>query len=103
MKYRQPTNNKRQNLTPSNYSAWKGKNPIDTPGKLRQHLQTAIKIELATIPPYLCALWSIQDGNNSVVPGIIRSVVMEEMLHLSMAANLLNAVGGKPVIDHTTM
>jgi hypothetical protein len=66
---------------------------------LHQHLQIAIELELSTLPPYLCALYSIPDGKNVEVAGLIRSVAMEEMLHLSLAANLLNAVGGTPVLS----
>ena len=32
-------------------------------------------------------------------PEVVHSVFMEEMLHLTMAANILNAVGGSPKID----
>jgi hypothetical protein len=104
MKYHQPTNKLRQNLISQDYSSWSMKeNPIDTLQKLREQLKTAIKIELATIPPYLCALWSIKEGTNGVATGIIRSVVMEEMLHLCLASNILNAIGGKPEIDEKTM
>jgi len=65
---------------------------------LREHLQIAMELELSTLPPYLCALYSIPDGSNIEVAGLIRSVLMEEMLHLSLAANVLNAIGGKPVL-----
>lgn len=65
---------------------------------LQQHLQWALQIEHATIPPYLCALYSIPDGTNREASEIIRSVVMEEMLHMTLVANLLNAVGGAPVV-----
>ncbi|HUB61247.1 MAG TPA: ferritin-like protein [Puia sp.] len=103
MKYSQPKNENRQNLTSTDYKSWGLEtNPIDSPAKLRKKLQDAIKIELATIPPYLTALYSIVAGTNRVATGIIRSVAMEEMLHLCLAANLLNAVGGEPVIDHST-
>lgn len=66
---------------------------------LHEHLKTAIELEHATIPTYLCALYSIKDGHNLEAAEVIRSVVMEEMLHMTMAANLLNAVGGTPEID----
>jgi hypothetical protein len=65
---------------------------------LRHLLQEAIELEHFTIPPYLCALYSIQDGANPQAARIVHSVVMEEMLHMVMAANLLNAIGGKPEI-----
>jgi ferritin-like protein len=66
---------------------------------LRRHLQWAIQLEHSTIPPYLCALYSLDPSRNSVAAQVIGSVVAEEMLHLSLAANLLNAVGGQPELD----
>jgi hypothetical protein len=66
---------------------------------LRDALQTAITLELSTIPPYLCALYSIHEGRNTEAAGLIESVVMEEMLHVVLAANVLNAIGGSPRID----
>lgn len=72
---------------------------IKTVEELRAALQTAVELEHATIPPYLCAYYSIMPGKNQEVAEIIRSVVMEEMLHMSLACNLLNAVGGSPQIN----
>jgi hypothetical protein len=69
---------------------------IDTLHSLRAHLQTAIEIEWSTIPPYLCALWSLGDEHNQPAATCLRDVVMEEMLHLTLAANVLNALGGEP-------
>ena len=66
---------------------------------LREALQAALELEHAVIPPYLYALYSLDPGGNRAVAEIIRSVVDEEMLHLTLAANLLNAVGGRPVLD----
>ena len=66
---------------------------------LREHLQWAIELEHSTIPPYLCALYSIEPGRNFDAVEVISSVVVEEMLHLTLAANLLNAVGGRPLLD----
>ncbi len=78
--------------------------PICRPGiksidDLRSHLQVALELEHSTIPPYLCALYSIHDGSNVTASKLIRSVVMEEMLHMVLAANLLNAIGGTPLVD----
>jgi Ferritin-like len=73
--------------------------PINTVEELRAHLCTAIEIEHATIPPYLCALYSLPDGDNAVPAQIIRSVVIEEMLHMILAANILNAIGGTPQLN----
>jgi len=63
---------------------------------LRRHLSAALQLEHATIPPYLTALYSIEPGTNSEAYHILRAVVVEEMLHLTLAANILNAVGGEP-------
>jgi hypothetical protein len=69
---------------------------IETIEDLRGHLQTAVEIEWAVIPPYLCARWSLEDGRNELAAACVEDVVMEEMLHLTLACNLLNAVGGEP-------
>lgn len=66
---------------------------------LRSHLQWAIELEHATLPSYLCALYSIDGTGNAAAADIVHSVFLEEMLHLALAANLLNAVGGAPVLD----
>lgn len=70
--------------------------PIATLDELRYHLQFAIGLELTTIPPYLCALYSIVEGENVEAAEAIQSVVMEEMLHMTQTANVLNAIGGAP-------
>lgn len=79
------------------------KNPlymkITTVEELKSALQTAIELEHSTIPPYLTALYSIKQGHNQEAAAIIRSVVIEEMLHMSLACNLLNAIGGQPAIN----
>jgi hypothetical protein len=70
-----------------------------TPRDLHESLQAALVLELATIPPYLTAYYSLKSGENTDIADLIRSVVIEEMLHLTIAANVLNAVGGCPVLD----
>src|SRR5919197_4639213 len=65
---------------------------------LREHLQAAVELELLVIPPYLCALYSLHPGSNEEAALITRSVVVEEMLHMILAANVLNAGGGRPEI-----
>jgi len=72
----------------------------DTVAGLKKALQTAIELEHSTIPPYLYALYSIKQGQNGEIAGLIRSVVREEMLHMSLDCNILNAIGGSPKIDH---
>lgn len=73
---------------------------IDSREGLIRHLQWALELEHSTIPPYLCALYSIHDGANGYAANAIRSVVLEEMLHMTLVANLLNAVGGEPQVNH---
>lgn len=66
---------------------------------LYEHLQAAIELEHATIPPYLTAMYSIKPDRNQEAEKIIRSVVVEEMLHMVIAANVLNAIGGHPEVN----
>ncbi|MGH9467410.1 MAG: ferritin-like domain-containing protein [Terriglobales bacterium] len=61
-------------------------------------LQTAVGIEFGTLPPYLYALYSLREGANQRAAALIQSVVLEEMTHLCLAANILNALGGDPVL-----
>lgn len=68
---------------------------IETPRQLQAHLQSAIEVELSTIPPYLYAMYSMTDATSKSYK-LIQSVVVEEMLHLALAANVLIAVGGTP-------
>ena len=74
--------------------------PITTLDDLREHMQWAIALEHSTLPPYLYALYSIKPGTNAAAVGVITSVFIEEMLHMTLAANVLNAVGGRPALDH---
>ena len=66
-----------------------------TLANLQSHVQAAVELELFTIPPYLTALYSLKQSASESY-GLIRSVVVEEMLHLQLACNLLNAIGGQP-------
>ena len=71
---------------------------ITTIEQLREHLEAAVQLELAVIPPYMCALYTIKPNTNEGSVQIIRSVLAEEMLHLINSANVLNAVGGTPSV-----
>lgn len=62
-------------------------------------LQAAMKLEHATIPVYLTATISIIPGANTVIDKIINSVVIEEMLHMSIACNVINALNGSPHVN----
>lgn len=72
---------------------------LEDPQALRSALQIAIELEHATIPPYLYALYSLQAGTNDEIAALLRSVVLEEMTHMGLACNILNAIGGAPDID----
>ncbi|HIO93665.1 MAG TPA: hypothetical protein EYG68_12625 [Leucothrix mucor] len=61
-------------------------------------LQSAIQLEHSTIPPYLAAAYSLKNGLNSEIKNMILDIAAEEMLHMSIVANILNAVGGSPDI-----
>src|SRR5262249_36943662 len=65
---------------------------------LQQSLQSAIDLELSTLPPYLCGMWSIKDSSTTAA-SLINSVVLEEMLHMGLACNMLTTIGGTPQID----
>ncbi len=69
--------------------------------KLKRHLQTAVMLEFSTLPPYLCAYWSIHGTSAHAIQvrQFIGSVIQEEMLHMAMACNILNAIGGRPVLN----
>lgn len=67
---------------------------------LYEYLQNAIELEHATIPPYLTAMFSLKPGTNEEIRSLIRSIVIEEMLHLTVSANTLVAIGGSPQIDN---
>lgn len=77
----------------------KANEPIDTVEKLYSHLYLAAKLEMSTIPLYLYAGYSIRTQNVSqwsAGPGafrLIKSIVIEEMLHLSLARNLIVSIG----------
>lgn len=73
--------------------------PSPTLESVQTSLQNAIELEHATIPLYLYALYSLDETKNAEIAEIIDSVVVEEMLHMTLASNILNAVGGSPNID----
>ncbi len=75
--------------------------------ELRAHLQIAIEVELATIPIYLYSYYSIERTPSGFpdtetarfadqAGSVIMSVAVEEMLHMSLASNLLFSLGQQP-------
>ncbi|WP_407114171.1 ferritin-like domain-containing protein [Bradyrhizobium sp. LMG 9283] len=60
-------------------------------------LQHALQLEFATIPPYLSAVFSLTTANTKISELILRAAI-EEMLHMTAVANLMNAIGVAPDI-----
>ncbi|HEX6376127.1 MAG TPA: ferritin-like protein [Allosphingosinicella sp.] len=73
--------------------------PSPDPQAVLAALQQAIELEHSTIPPYLYALYSLDETKNTEIAAIIQSVVIEEMLHMTLSSNVLNALGGSPAIN----
>ncbi len=69
------------------------------PEDLFDLVQGAIQLEHSTIPPYLTALFSLDADLNPDPARILESIAAEEMLHMTIAGNLLNALGGRPVVN----
>ena len=74
------------------------KTPEEALEEVKKQLQIAIELEHATIPPYLYAYWSVKDPESHIARAII-DVVKEEMLHMILACNILNSLGGEPLIN----
>jgi hypothetical protein len=78
--------------------------------ELKTCLQVAVEVELATIPIYLFTYYSIirdAASGESIGPaqafankaaGVIMSIAVEEMLHMSLSANILFAMGEAPLL-----
>lgn len=66
---------------------------------MRRALQAAIQLEMATLPPYLTAYWSLRrTPATREARTRFLAVVLEEMGHMGLACNLLVAFGGRPQI-----
>jgi hypothetical protein len=64
---------------------------------LKRALQWAVELEFATIPAYLCGAWSVIDSSDPV-RGQLTDIVLQEMLHMGLACNMLTTLGGVPNI-----
>jgi hypothetical protein len=72
---------------------------IEDPSELKDALQTAMRLEFSTIPPYLCAEWSIKtDKDPDGVRKKIHPIIVQEMYHFALAGNMLSAIGRTPKI-----
>ena len=73
---------------------------IQTQAELQDALSCALRLEFSTIPPYLCAQWSIAGGDpDGYVNDLLNMIVVQEMYHFGLAGNMLSALGVAPDID----
>jgi hypothetical protein len=61
---------------------------------VRKLVQGAIDIEFATLPPYLYASMTILPETNAPAKQRLQSIIMQEMIHMCLACNIMNAIGG---------
>ena len=71
--------------------------PVRDINWIKQALQSAIELECSTLPLYFSAIFSLKVQNYTIY-NQIRSVAMEEMVHMANAGNLLAAIGGTPQV-----
>lgn len=74
--------------------------PLETIEDAYARLQTAIEIEFSTLPPYLYTKFSILPGVNDQAATYLGDIVNQEMIHMCLACNILNSLGGKPVLSN---
>ncbi|KAF9504781.1 hypothetical protein BS47DRAFT_1490060 [Hydnum rufescens UP504] len=70
-----------------------------TPATVIPYVKIGMMVELSTIPLYLYAMYSVKPEGGAVGAGartraLLRGIVQQEMLHLSLAGNLLSALNG---------
>ena len=65
-------------------------------------VQTAIDIELSTLPPYLYAKMTILPGCNSPAMQRLNGIVGQEMIHMCLVCNIMNAINGTVSINPPT-
>lgn len=62
-------------------------------------VQTAIDLEFATLPPYLYAKMTILPESNAPAMSRLNAIVGQEMIHMCLACNIMNAIGGTVQIN----
>jgi hypothetical protein len=72
--------------------------PLETIEDACERLQTAIELEFSTLPPYLYAKFSILPGSNDRAASNLGDIVGQEMIHMCLACNIMNALGGNPAL-----
>jgi rubrerythrin len=72
---------------------------------LKEALQQAIMLELATLPPYLCGWWSLLQDTESgkAAAKAIGAIIFDEMSHLGHVCNMLTTIGGRPRLAHESV
>ena len=83
-------------LNPASYDR------IATLESLLEHLQWAIELEHFTLPPYLCALYSLNAERNPEGIEVVASVFVEEMLHMRSSNKVRAAHMSKCGTETTT-
>lgn len=76
--------------------------PPTGPGDVMTMVQTAIDLEFSTLPPYLYAKMTILPGTNPAAIERLDTIVGQEMVHMCLASNILNAIGGQVCINPPT-
>lgn len=66
---------------------------------VQQLVQQAIDIEFSTLPPYLYAKMTLLPGTNEAAAVRMNGIVQQEMIHMCLACNIMNAIGGTVVIN----
>jgi hypothetical protein len=99
-----PLSSAEQTLVNTINTTWTSEQALS---ELQSHLQVAVEVELATLPLYLYTYYSINrtptDFPTTAISqfadkagGIVMSVAVEEMLHMSLASNILYSLGQQP-------
>jgi hypothetical protein len=65
-------------------------------------IQMAVQVEFSTLPPYLYALYTIRRGTNPAASSRLLGIVHQEMIHMCLACNLMNALGRSPTLSAPT-
>ena len=71
---------------------------INGSSELEDALRTAMRLEFSTLPPYLCAEWSISGNDPDGVTRMIHRIILQEMFHFALAGNMLSAIRGTPEV-----
>ncbi|MBP6748024.1 MAG: ferritin-like protein [Xanthomonadaceae bacterium] len=70
-----------------------------TLAEVQAAVQTAIDLEFSTLPPYLYAKMTILPESNPAALARLNTIVGQEMIHMCLACNIMNAIGGTVKIN----